>query len=269
MALTLRAAIGASDTTVDVAGADEVIGGYIYSIGSEYVEVRAGSLATLGYGEAAYQRMSVYRGVQGTTKAAHDAGAALTRVTPGGGGAISATDGVTTVDPATSIVFPAGTLADLGGGMAGVSLMLRMLGPFSVAFDSPGLQETGGPSGVLSDGITYVDLGPIPDGAFVLQAIARITTDFNGSASGNQLLQIGLQPEDDPDNNVPLNTWKAVDNTNAPAVYSESVDTAARVARVGFATAGAHLYVNYNNGGGTAPTAGAADISAIIATPAS
>lgn len=40
----------------------------------------------------------------------------------GGGGSISATDGTTTVDPATSIQFRPGTVNDLGAGIAGVGL---------------------------------------------------------------------------------------------------------------------------------------------------
>lgn len=80
----------------------------------EYVEWRGDQFAV---------PWQVKRGYLGSTPAAHSEGATVT-VEPSlgsaGGGSISATDGTTTVDPATSLSFPAHTLTDLGSGVAGV-----------------------------------------------------------------------------------------------------------------------------------------------------
>lgn len=64
----------------------------------------------------------------------------LTKVGGGSGGAISVTDGSTTVDPATELDFSGATVTDEGSGVAGISVggstpgAARWIGPYTVGF---------------------------------------------------------------------------------------------------------------------------------------
>lgn len=68
---------------------------------------------------------------------------------PGGGGSISVTDGRTTVDPASSLSFPAGTLTDAGGGVASLALSIRLLVSALITKDTPLLSSDSGEPVVL------------------------------------------------------------------------------------------------------------------------
>ena len=90
--------------------------------------------------------------------AAHDNGATVTyagkpfdaaflAATSGsGGGAITVTDGVTSVADATSIAVTGGTVTDEGAGVVGVAVQTRKIGPFRVRFDDTGINGTSPPS---------------------------------------------------------------------------------------------------------------------------
>jgi hypothetical protein len=131
---TLSANISATQTVVPVSGTAPEPGSY-FTLNSEAVRFLGTSR---GPGGRSFLRSfwSVDRGVAGTTKATHSSGATLTQYYPdaagsGGGGSISATDGMTTVDPATSINVPLGALVDLGSGVMG----LGFSGPTAVEGD--------------------------------------------------------------------------------------------------------------------------------------
>lgn len=89
MALSLKAAITATQTTFDVTGSDALSPGDLKTVGSETLEIRTANQATVNYGEAAYWRVNANRGSLGTTKAAHAAGAAVTTTSIGGGGSVT------------------------------------------------------------------------------------------------------------------------------------------------------------------------------------
>lgn len=122
---TLTSAISATATVIPVTGTAPEPGSF-FTVGSENIRFLGTSRGPQG---RSFRRTywSVDRGVAGTTKATHSGGATLTQYYPessaggGGGGSISVTDGTTTVDPATSLSLPLGTLTDLGGGVAGMA----------------------------------------------------------------------------------------------------------------------------------------------------
>jgi hypothetical protein len=80
MSLTLKEAITATQTTVDVNGTDALSNGDLYTIEAEQVFIVTASAGTLQPGETAWQRLSVQRGVLGTTEVGHSAGTAMTAV---------------------------------------------------------------------------------------------------------------------------------------------------------------------------------------------
>ena len=87
MSLTLKSAIDATQTTIDVEGSDTLNNGDLYTIEDEQVFIVSDSAGSTQPGQTAWQRLTVQRGVLGTTEAAHDAGTAMTTVeTPLGAG---------------------------------------------------------------------------------------------------------------------------------------------------------------------------------------
>lgn len=80
MALTLKEAITATQTTVDVNGTDSVSNGDLYAIEDEQVFIETASAGSIQPGQTAWQRLGVRRGQLGTTEAAHNAGTAFTLV---------------------------------------------------------------------------------------------------------------------------------------------------------------------------------------------
>lgn len=169
MALTLQAAIGADDTVFDVLGSDELVPGDFHTIDSETIVIRTANPATLAYGETSRYRVTAYRGAESTRKASHAAGATVAAFS-GGGGGLSVTDGTTTV-AATSLQMPAGTVTDLGSGVAGVGFLNLSLRTFDVSFDDVGFQDPN--TGVL--------LWTPVDGEIIIDVWARIVTQFTGS----------------------------------------------------------------------------------------
>lgn len=190
-----------------------------------------------------------------------------------GGGAISATDGVTTVNPATSIVFPSGTIADLGGGVAGIGLILRQIGPFAVAFDTPDISPPG----------LGAKVWDVPAGTLVLRAWAEIDPVWLGPDTAT--MQIWLGPSDQWDDGtwLPISIHSA---KNINTIYDlatglvlqtitegEPIFVAGAGQTTGRFMAGRAVTTNalgvYVTTTGSAAVGGSADIYAIIATPAS
>jgi hypothetical protein len=200
MALTLKEAITATQTTLDVSGADAILADYIYSIGDEYILVRnMPEVATLKFGEAAYQRLTVLRGIQGTTKAAHDADAALTQVTPSvGGGGVTIDNQSDPPASVTTLVAPGATISGSEADLSGV-LRVRQLGPFRITSATAG--TVGG--GVAADnfgGGAPVEVAPIPDGAIIIQAWPEIVTmPAEPGGATIKRITIGIAPTGDPD----------------------------------------------------------------------
>lgn len=172
----------------------------------------------------------------------------------GGGGSVAATDGTTTVNPATSIQFPAGTLADLGGGVAGVGLVLQVIGPFHITHSTPD---------IYGGGSTTVEIAAPPTGCFVLQTMALFTEAFNG---GNDLLQMNIAPAGDLTNFTGFAQIIAGGSVPAAVKALANDDAQPQRERVPIIASGDLISVFV--AADTEPTAGAADIYAIIAAPA-
>lgn len=162
MTISLREDITTGQGLVSVHNAEEAHLDEVLQIGDEYVIVRnrpsPGGKLMLG------------RGALGSARATHAADATFAPFSLAPGGSISATDGTTTVNPATSIQFPAGTLSDLGSGVAGVGLVLQQIGPFRINFDDVGIAV---PPGMV--------VATIPAGSLVLKVWAAVLVNWNSS----------------------------------------------------------------------------------------
>jgi hypothetical protein len=175
---------------------------------------------------------------------------------------MSVTDGTTTVDPTTSLRLPAGTLTDLGGGVAGVGLMTYLVGPFTLHHSDVG----------LSDGVLLV---PLASGTLVLAVGVFITEAWDGDATYVRVAIGGhlyAAPDDD---------WGFI--TPAATPLSPLAGTGWKVARglqindysnVAWDVWGSALAFVTEAGGllgvsdASTSTTGEADIYAVIATPA-
>lgn len=111
MALTLKTAITATATTIDVNGTDELSNGDLLAIEDEQVLLITATTGSVQPGETAWQRLGVDRGVLGTDEVAHAAGTSVTAVTtPLGAGGVQTVRllGPYTITPATTnLVDPA------------------------------------------------------------------------------------------------------------------------------------------------------------------
>lgn len=263
MTILLTRDIALADTLLSVDHPEEASLDDVLKIDSELVVVR---------GRPSTGPLLVGRGFLGSTRATHSSG---TEAEPfsleagGGGGSISATDGETTVDPATSLRFPAGTLSDLGEGVAGVGLVTYLVGPYTITKDTPNLDAG-------------VSLLTLPIGAIVVRAWIIVTTpfaptertlgiyiggpgfDFNGDGDDDNLIFYGSAGSDLA-SNVLSTHYVAEPRVGPDQIASE---TPHYVSRVAFATlADARLVVGSSNIGDA--SAGSLDVYAIIATPAS
>lgn len=89
MTLTLKSAITATQTTIDVDGTDVLNNGDLYAIEDEQIFIVSDSVGDTQPGQTAWQRLTVQRGVLGTTEVAHAAATAVTAVTtPLGAGGV-------------------------------------------------------------------------------------------------------------------------------------------------------------------------------------
>ena len=236
-ATTLAADVSADAEFIEVAAplSDTLDFGFLVQIGEEMMLVEYRGMGYLP---------GVRRHFDGTLAAPHSSGAAVTPVV-----LVVQTDPPTAPPPAQG-----------GGGVQTVSL----LGPFTVTFATMGIDATGGNPTTLANG-GYVDVAAVPDGSEIIVAWAEPTSAWNGD--GTQSLEMLVQPADDPDNSSGLGVF-----TTNIAVGPESgyaIATATAILIVIRTISGTHLGVVYaNDGGVTPPTAGEADIYALIATPA-
>lgn len=185
-----------------------------------------------------------------------------TPISPDGGG-VSVTDGTTTV-AASSIVMPSGTVTDLGGGMAGVGLVFRLIGPYHITYQTPGI-------GSSEDGAV---LAALPSGTVVIAIGAMISTDFDASLAVFLGGDKYLPPDDDfvqvcpmiPAGTVSSFVSGGATGASVPVTAPTSPGSvnAAWLSAFGLLSADGALLVQ----SGGALTHGVADIYAIIATPA-
>jgi hypothetical protein len=132
MSITLTAAVGVSDPVIHVSG------GFRLPPGGPPLRITVDS-EDMYVSEPDGLVWQVTRGANLTSRAPHAQGANVSPQSIGaGGGSISVTDGTTTVDPATSLHLPAGTLSDLGSGEGGVGLVFTTKS-VPIAYNTPGL----------------------------------------------------------------------------------------------------------------------------------
>lgn len=233
----------------------------IYSLGNEIVRVMQASGTT----------WSVRRGWAGTKRTTHGSNTVLTALYPtpepvlsGGSLTVTGSQGGS-VEGATEIKM-AGVVSDLGSGVAGQGLVLQLIGPFTIAFDAPGLQT----DGAL---VTALDANTV-----VIQVAVFVTTPFNGGCDQFSVNLGGsayAAPNDDyalvtavfpPSNPQAIGTGFRISNVQAfqdgdNATQRMNISTA-----LGLLSSAGALVAYAPHG---TPSAGSADIYAIIATPAS
>lgn len=155
------------------------------------------------------------------------------------------------------------------GGVQTVSL----LGPFTVNWDSIGLDSFGGGPVTLGNG-AHVQLCAIPDGALILGAFVESTVPFVTDPPGAVDLNVAIQPEDNPDLASPiLNPFRVSSSldTTAPTIYTINLSfqtgsiVDANYKSTARAISGAFASVAAAFSG--AVTAGACEVSILIATP--
>lgn len=229
---TLTANITADQEILPVSTSVVTPGSY-FTIGSEAILVHGTSRGPTG---RAFDRKfwSVERGIAGTTRASHSSGATLTQYYP---------------DAASSGV--------------GAPQQVSLLGPFPIAFDTPG----------LDDGVVLAEL---PAGTIVIRAWVIVTTP---TSEPEHLLIIaiggpGYSQSGDGDTHHLIVYGVAEDltgNFNEDTYAVEpgiGIDANPQgVSKVGMATAEGAVLVALSSDLGTA-TSGAFDIYALIATPA-
>lgn len=169
---TLSAAQGIADTLAYAVAAGPRERDFLIKIDEEYefVEWR---------GNQVTRPWQVQRGYLGSARAAHDSGATVS-VEPslaGGGGSISATVGGVSFGAITGLSLP-GTGVDLGGGLVGVGLIPSIIGPFTVAFDTPNISTDG------------VLLAALPAGSIVAAAWGEHSTNWGGGGITAAILNI-------------------------------------------------------------------------------
>lgn len=220
------------------------------------------------HGGSGFTSLSVTRGADGTTAAAHARGTALVACpiptgASGGGGSISITDGTTTVDPATSLVLPAGTLTALGSGDAGVAFELRRLGPYRVTYETPGIEgDQGSPIEIVADvipaGSTIIKCWGLPVSEWATPDDVPKLAVYVGPVSSQATVLFVPDCGDSP----------ISPPSNAHAYQEDPTEPGNGVA-YWTVKALASVWMTVNDASTeAAPTSGAADIYLIIATPA-
>lgn len=196
----------------------------------------------------------------------------------GPGGSITVTDGSTTVDPATSLEFPSGSVTDAGGGVAQVASggsvpgAAIVRGPFDIAFDDAG----------LNDGIAFYT--PTVDD-ILLDAWIEVDTAFDGTtpkadigtgvnSTSGLFSQAGTFPDlSSADNDGSAGEGVLInDSGNVPLSVAAAIQSSAyRIVPAKFITAAPlKVWVSQNGAiGGTAigGAAGAGRVFIVTATP--
>jgi len=173
---TLTSAIGADDELVRVTGGSAAVAGKKYRAGDEVIVFRGFQRYPTPWSAEDPTRWYIERGADGSTPASQSGGTTLYGINaepvvtgggfdvpapfPSGGSGLSSITGTGggSVSNPTALQVP-GTVADLGGGVAGVGLVCSLIGPFPVAFDSPGLAVDGFQLCDLVAGTVIVSVG--------------------------------------------------------------------------------------------------------------
>ena len=257
---TLNGGITSTSELIRVSGTPPAPGTY-FTIDDEAFKANG---ATRGAQGRNFTRdyLAVDRGVAGTTKATHSNGATLTPYYPdapgGGSGGVTVTDGTTTVNPATSIQVPAGTLTSPGGGVASVALIPTLLGPYRINFDD--FQGTGGNF--------PIELTELPDGCLLLFSYVKTVTAWSGGGVSVATAEVGIAPTGDLTNGDDMfSTNLTNQRSNHGGKYYILNEGQVEAQAIEVIT-GTSLIVYLASINGT-PSAGAADFYAIIAAPAS
>jgi hypothetical protein len=152
----LRNACSATDTVLDIDTPLNIADfPKPYTIGSEVINVVGGGYAT---------SITVQRGVLGSTRAAHVNGSTLTAANAfsGGGG------GGDVPDPTGA---PDGQVPTTSGGVYALGGVLSVIGPFTVAWDTPGIHG--------EQVLPFLTLAELGAGTFVLSAFGYATADWD------------------------------------------------------------------------------------------
>ena len=180
----------------------------------------------------------------------------------GSGSPVLATDGRTTIDPTTSLRFPPGTLADLGGGLAGVGFFTTLLGPFRINWDDVGIDS----------GFGIALGGVIPGGSWIWDAAAVIVDSWQPGGPGTNSITIETYVVDENINfGQQVMQWAAI--FEAASIHPDSLLRtlpSVLVRRPVLTVAPAKLYFKaYGDLGGDGMSAGASDVHVLVSTPAS
>ena len=257
---TLNGGISSTSELIRVSGTPPPPGSYV-TIDSEAIRINGAARGAQGR-NFTRDYLAVDRGVAGTTKATHSNGATLTPYYPDapggtGSGGVTVTDGDHTVSPATTIQFPTGTMTDLGGGVASVGLVWRLVGPFRVTVGDVGLVNP-------SDPVNGIPTLVVPDGSLYRAVVLAFTT-FDQDCQ----LTVAIGPSG---NNLagyktaggqPAGVELLVDSG-----FANADNVAQNAPKFAIADGAVTLYVAVWPLADS-PTVGAVDVYAIIATPAS
>jgi hypothetical protein len=246
-----------------------LVSGY-YTIDSENVKVENGPhpASSVSNPIPKYNGRRAQRGVGGSTAASHTSGATLTRYypeAPGGTGS----GGVTvdnTVDPPAAVTTLVAPAAIVSGDTATFPLGLALIGPYTADFDADDLGDIG-----------WIPLVQVPASTVVLRLIARVTEAWD-VANAHLRLQIARDHDGNSDYRTlgqvpcfevtsPVNTLDPSSEVWMEANYQNAAPgdgLAFTVAGAGPAGAWLGVFPHTDD----TPTAGSADIYALIATPA-
>jgi hypothetical protein len=224
-------------------------------------------------------KVVVTRGVAGTTKAGHDSGTAVQAavlsyvasedeakpdpVGTGGSGGVTVDNGTDPPAAVTTLVAPGAVIVDGTADLSAV-LQLRLIGPFSIDYTMGALLSS------------EVEMTALASGTYVLNAWAFVTTHWTASPPLSESdLHMNIGVGNATDGTALATTDAAISARDAdpglPFALTENVaNGAAGVSKsiVKVTDDGQFLCVDMQNFG-AALTAGAADIYAIIAVPAS
>ena len=246
-----------------------------YRLGTELVEVTGRRIREGHDRQAPDGRIiNILRGQGDTAAQAHDAGTefepyvdAYTAGSPfvePGGGAIAVTDGTTTVEGVSSIELVGSTVTDEGGGVAGVAVKTRLLGPYTVEFDDTDINV---------DNILLGDV--LPDGAVVFDAWV-VTRNFKDDLDTGPTIDVVVSDTARTTSSTVVSYPDTIVTLDVPTAMREEVSSAGTVTHHKVSTdrdfwTGApdlKLAVSiFINGGGTAFESGTALVYALIAEP--
>lgn len=251
---TLTAAQDENDELAYVAGAGPREADFLIQIDSEYefVEWRGNQFA---------RPWQVQRGYLGTARAAHSQGATVSVEPAIGGGGSGGVTVDNTVDPpfSASTIIAAGATESAPDEATLVS-PVSLLGPFAVAFNTPGL---------VNPVFQGIPLATLPDGAMVIRLIAIPTIAWAGGEATAIMIHWEYGNPADWDNtgsNISTQS-KLLDAGAGPieAPYDIPGMQLLTCARLVAPLNAIGLYITAD---GTGLESGAADIYALIATPA-